>query len=246
VNAVPGGDETLVQDFFAEEARRQRLTVLRLVMFVVLLDIVVLLAFRQGVPWRMLVAALAVALVAVAVVAWRTVRARRALEQRLMSLLGAIEMDWDRLGEMNLSEDEMEWLHHAFSQQFSGAKRVNTEHRRQRGMDEKGPAFDKRGQAFAKGTARVDPGENEAAYSGLEGPLLKGETLLEEANASYTEHAQRRWEEAEKNDPDMIEAGVERLGDLVASGWFEANQKDGAVAELLKTAETEEMNEHLL
>ena len=34
---------------------------------------------------------------------------------------------------------------------------------------------------------------------------------------------------------DMIEAGVERLGDLVAAGWFEKNVKDGAVNYLMGT-----------
>ena len=38
---------------------------------------------------------------------------------------------------------------------------------------------------------------------------------------------------AERRDLDNIEEGVERLGDLVASGWFERNAKDGAVEELM-------------
>jgi hypothetical protein len=36
---------------------------------------------------------------------------------------------------------------------------------------------------------------------------------------------------------DMVEAGVERLGDLVASGWFEQNPEDGALAALMETPE---------
>ena len=35
----------------------------------------------------------------------------------------------------------------------------------------------------------------------------------------------------------MIEAGVDRLGDLVKTDWFEKNAKDGAVAELMEQDE---------
>ena len=44
--------------------------------------------------------------------------------------------------------------------------------------------------------------------------------------------AQERWEEAERADMDLVEAGVERLGDLVATDWFEKHAKDGAVEDL--------------
>lgn len=67
------------------------------------------------------------------------------------------------------------------------------------------------------------------------GPLGTGEVLVEEANESYATQAQERWEASEKADMDMIEAGVERLGDLVAAGWFEKNVKDGAVNDLMGT-----------
>jgi len=43
----------------------------------------------------------------------------------------------------------------------------------------------------------------------------------------------------------MVEAGVERLGDLVASGWFEKHQKDGAVGELMKKHQREKDDEGL-
>jgi len=76
--------------------------------------------------------------------------------------------------------------------------------------------------------------------------LLHGETLLEEANANYTKTAQKRWIEAEQSDPDMVEAGVERLGDLVASGWFEKHQQEGAVRELMKKHQEEENGEDFL
>ena len=61
------------------------------------------------------------------------------------------------------------------------------------------------------------------------------EQLVEEANQQYAEEAQRQWDLAERRDMDNVEAGVERLGDLVASGWFERNAKDGAVEELMNS-----------
>ena len=39
--------------------------------------------------------------------------------------------------------------------------------------------------------------------------------------------AQKRWEIAESNDPDLIEYGVDRLGDLVRTDYFEKNAEDG-------------------
>ena len=53
----------------------------------------------------------------------------------------------------------------------------------------------------------------------------------------YAEQAQRQWEASEARDLDNIEEGVERLGDLVASGWFERNAKDGALSELMESRE---------
>ena len=44
----------------------------------------------------------------------------------------------------------------------------------------------------------------------------------------YAKMAQKRWEIAEANDPDIIEYGVERLGDLVRTDYFEKNAEDGA------------------
>ena len=39
-------------------------------------------------------------------------------------------------------------------------------------------------------------------------------------------------EKSEREDQDIIEAGVDNLGELVKSGWFEKNAKDGAMKEL--------------
>ena len=55
------------------------------------------------------------------------------------------------------------------------------------------------------------------AYDGLEGPLRPSELLRAEADKRYDEVAAARWAASEANDPDLKEAGFERLGDLVAA-----------------------------
>ena len=43
---------------------------------------------------------------------------------------------------------------------------------------------------------------------------------MAEANTARDEKAQEAWKLAEEQDPDLVEAGVEKLGDLVARGHF--------------------------
>ena len=69
----------------------------------------------------------------------------------------------------------------------------------------------------------------------MEGPLLQSEHLLRDADLMYAKHAEERWKRSEADDADLIEAGVERLGDLVTTEWFEKNAKDGAVSEVMKS-----------
>ena len=57
--------------------------------------------------------------------------------------------------------------------------------------------------------------------------------MIEEANHSYASMAQERWEAAERADMDLVEAGVERLGDLVTTDWFEKNANDGSIYDLV-------------
>jgi len=45
--------------------------------------------------------------------------------------------------------------------------------------------------------------------------------------------AQQRWEKSQSNDPDLVEAGVETLAELVTTDYFEKNSKDGAVEDLM-------------
>ena len=50
---------------------------------------------------------------------------------------------------------------------------------------------------------------------GMEDDLTQGEKMVADANQKYATMAQKRWEIAESNDPDLIEYGVDQLGDLV-------------------------------
>ena len=72
------------------------------------------------------------------------------------------------------------------------------------------------------------------AYEGLEAELSVAQQVKAEADQRYAEHAQERWEKAEQNDPDLIEAGVKRLGDLVATDYFERNHDSNAVSKLME------------
>jgi hypothetical protein len=82
------------------------------------------------------------------------------------------------------------------------------------------------------GEQAIRPVSKEDQYSELEQALTITEQVKAEADKRYAEHAQQRWEEAERNDPDLIEAGVTRLGDLVATDYFEKNHDPSAVSTL--------------
>ena len=102
---------------------------------------------------------------------------------------------------------------------------------RTRGKDERG---------FTGGVLESDLDEQQAirpvskhdVYADLEQDLTVAEQVKAEADKRYAEHAQQRWEEAERNDPDLIEAGVTRLGDLVTTDYFEKNQDSNAISKL--------------
>ena len=67
---------------------------------------------------------------------------------------------------------------------------------------------------------RIDAMTPRPEFEGIEGELTEGEKLMAEANTARDEKAQEAWEIAESQDPDLVEAGVEKLGDLVARGHF--------------------------
>lgn len=82
---------------------------------------------------------------------------------------------------------------------------------------------------------RIDAIENSADWDGLEDDLTVGEKLVETMNEIEAKNAQEAWDRAEQKDSDNIEFGVKRLGDLVASGYFEKNTEDGAFSKLVNS-----------
>ena len=116
---------------------------------------------------------------------------------------------------------------------------VETNPVRTRGEDERG---------FTGGVIESDLDEEQAIrpisnhdqYEDLEQELTIAEQVKAEADLRYAEHAQQRWEEAERNDPDLIEAGVTRLGDLVTTDYFDKNHDPEAVSKLTSSQSSSE------
>jgi hypothetical protein len=86
----------------------------------------------------------------------------------------------------------------------------------------------------------IRPVSKHDQYADLEQDLTIAEQIKAEADKRYGEHAQKRWEEAERNDPDLIEAGVRRLGDLVTTDFFEKNHDSDAVSKLTSSQSSSE------
>ena len=82
-----------------------------------------------------------------------------------------------------------------------------------------------------KDNQRIDAMKNKD-YDDILEEITVGESLIQEANEKYAEISGKRWIESESKDKDLIEAGVDKLGDLVKTEWFERNAKEGAVKEL--------------
>ncbi len=104
-----------------------------------------------------------------------------------------------------------------------------------RGVDPSGPDWGKTDFKLGQKPIRRDAIAEGEKYSGMEGELTSTEIMVEGANKRYAKMAQKRWEIAESNDPDMIEYGVERLGDLVKTDYFEKNAQDGIFSDTAKT-----------
>jgi len=142
------------------------------------------------------------------------------------------DSSWEVVRESVQTDEEADLLYQAFTKvHFQTPESISP--RMQRGSDEKGPSWGKEDSTLSSNVGRRDALQSSSTYDGLDGPLQVGEKILEEANQKYAEEAQLRWEEAEKNDADLIEAGVERLGDLLRTDWFDKNSQDGAVAQLM-------------
>ena len=226
-----------IEDFFVHERANRRKTTAMMWTLVILTDVFVLFAYLQGMSVFRILQILVLPLAISLVMMWLSLRRKKTLHHRLTKLIDAIEFGWEELNGLDLNQHEADELHHAFTATTVGRVSANKTHLRNRGTDEKGPAFDRSEAAVDVNVARVDPSDHEGDYEGLEDELRVAEQLVEEANQHYAEEAQRQWDIAEQRDMDMVEAGVERLGDLVASGWFEQHPEDGALSALMETTE---------
>ncbi len=121
------------------------------------------------------------------------------------------------------TNDELELLLAMSSEDNEYAKDVDWkggEIYKTRGEDSRGPAEGKGAETFGDEVSRVDAMSERLEYEDLDGPLTKAEKLVAEVNEIAAEKALEEWERAESTDPELIEAGVEKLGDLVATGHF--------------------------
>ena len=232
-------NKALVEDFFVQERTGRKKLLVTIWSIVILTDVFILIAYLQGMGVYRIVQFLSIPLALALTVNWLSSHRTKTLQRRLGLLLDSIEFGWEELDGLDLNEKEADHLNLAFASTAIGRIATNESYLRTRGTDEKGPAFDKAEGHMDPTLLRVDPSLHEADYEGLEGDLGVSEKLVEEANQYYAAVAQRQWEAAEKNDVDLVEAGVERLGDLVASGWFEQNAKDGAMREVMESEEKE-------
>lgn len=156
----------------------------------------------------------------------------KALEEMLLQL----DASWDVVRDFVSTDEEADALYQVFTKvHFQSPESIAP--LLQRGTDEKGPSWGKEDSPLFTNRKRRDAIEASSKYDGLDGPLQRGEKIVEEANQKYAEGAQVRWDEAEKNDSDLIEAGVERLGDLLRTDWFEKNAQEGAVSQLMNKKE---------
>jgi hypothetical protein len=108
---------------------------------------------------------------------------------------------------------------------------------RERGVDPSGPDWGKTDFKLGHEPVRRDALVEGEKYTGMEGDLTSGELMVAEANTEYADMAQKRWEKAEANDSDLIEYGVEKLGDLVKTDYFDKNAEDGAFGKAAKMGE---------
>ena len=89
-----------------------------------------------------------------------------------------------------------------------------------RGKDPAGVAIGGGADTFDSNMPIIDGMELRSEHEGLEADLHRSTMIRVQADEKAAIDAQQSWENAEKNDQELIEAGVERLGDLVATGHF--------------------------
>ena len=96
-----------------------------------------------------------------------------------------------------------------------------------RAEDPKGPAEGSGADTIEARMPRIDAMTPRPEFEGIEGELTEGEKLREEANVVRDKKAQKAWQESEESDTELIEAGVEKLGDLVGKGHFSEQDGEG-------------------
>mgnify|MGYP006131704701 CR=1 FL=1 len=164
------------------------------------------------------------------------VSAKRKAIERQEALFMLLEVDPTLFEQSN----RMELAFQAVQSGGLQSIQVSRTQRRDRGSDEKGFTSGRTDSQLDTSQPRRASSLSDPTYQGLEDDLRPSELLVNEANIKYEQRAQQRWEEAESKDTDLIEAGVERLGDLVRTDWFEKNAKDGAVQDLMNSKSTDE------
>ena len=117
------------------------------------------------------------------------------------------------------------------------AKSARSRKAAQRGGDEKGWTSGVSEAELSTENQTRDAAFHGQTYDGLEGELTKSEMMMAEANEIKARIANAAFIDSEANDPDLIEAGVKRLGDLVGTDYFEKNPDIGGFERLVKSAE---------
>ena len=162
-------------------------------------------------------------------------KAKKSADERMDSLLAILEVDPEVFGNSRIDM----LMNAALSGAFETVQ-VSKTQQRNRGSDEKGFTSGKTESLLSDSLPRRDSALSESVYDGLEDDLRPSELLVNEANLRYETMAEKRWHDAESKDADLIEAGVERLGDLVRTDWFEKNAKPDAVQALMDSVRDED------
>ncbi|MDP6899614.1 MAG: hypothetical protein QGF94_02120 [Candidatus Thalassarchaeaceae archaeon] len=89
-----------------------------------------------------------------------------------------------------------------------------------RGVDPKGPAEGGGADTIDSRMPRIDAMTPRPEFEGIEGELSEGEKLVVEADELRSQAAQKDWVASEAADTELIESGVKKMGDLVATGHF--------------------------
>ena len=152
----------------------------------------------------------------------------------------SIERIYQKKTEFLLNDlQSKEFADDGFANNQTGTKQSNypnSAYLRIRGGDEKGPAFDKDNKDFSTHGTRIDAMANRD-FDNVETISTDNEKMIRIADKIQSEIAAEQWSKSESMDKDLIEAGVENLGDLIKTGWFEKNKQDDAVERLYEKKE---------